>query len=63
MLLLKYMAFKSKRGWALCHLVALLRWNLFSYRDLWQWLDDPFNTPPETRPVRQIPLGFGQQTP
>lgn len=63
MLLLKYMAFKSKRGWALCHLVALLRWNLFTYRDLWQWLDDPFNTPPESRPVRQIPLEFGQQTP
>jgi len=28
-------------------LVALLRLNLFSYRNLWDWLDDPFETPPQ----------------
>jgi hypothetical protein len=26
--------------------VALLRWNLFTYRDLWAWIDRPFETPP-----------------
>lgn len=63
MLMLKYMAFKSKKGWTFCHLVALLRWNLFTYRDLWKWLNNPFNTPPEPSNIRQIPLGFGQQSP
>jgi hypothetical protein len=27
-------------------LVAFLRWNLFIYRDLWDWIDDPFDIPP-----------------
>ena len=46
MLLLKYLQFRSRLNWALSNLVALLRWNLFTYRDLWTWLDDPFETPP-----------------
>jgi hypothetical protein len=58
MLLIKYLQFRSKLGWALSNLVALLRWNLFSYRDLWEWIDDPFNTPPEPAKLRQIPLAF-----
>lgn len=45
MLLLKYLAFKSRLKWALSNMVALLRWNLFSYRDLWEWIDDPFQIP------------------
>ena len=32
--------------WALSNLVALLRWNLFAYRDLWVWIDDPYSHPP-----------------
>jgi hypothetical protein len=27
-------------------LAALLRQQLFFYRDLWAWLDDPFQAPP-----------------
>ncbi len=51
-LLLKYLQFKSRLGWALSNLVALVRWNLFTYRDLWKWLDDPYHTPPdETAPA------------
>jgi len=46
-LLFKYMQFKSKCALPLCRLVALLRLNLFTYRDLWGWLDDPFEVPPE----------------
>lgn len=56
MLLLKFLQFKSKLGWALSNLVALLRWNLFTYRDLWTWLDDPYETPPEISPPRQLSL-------
>jgi hypothetical protein len=46
MLLLRYLQLKSRFGWSLSNLVALLRMNLFTYRDLWAWLDDPFGTPP-----------------
>lgn len=45
MLLLKYLKMRSKASWALSNLVALLRWNLFTYRDLWAWIDKPFDTP------------------
>jgi hypothetical protein len=55
-LLLKYLQFKSRCGWALSHLVALLRWNLFSYRDLWSWLNQPLNTPPIAPPDSQLVL-------
>lgn len=47
MLLLKYLQLRSRLNWALSNLVALLRWNLFTYRDLWTWVDNPFNTPPQ----------------
>jgi len=52
-LLVKYLMFKSKLSWAFSNLVALLRWNLFSYRRLWEWIDNPFETPPEAPPPRQ----------
>jgi uncharacterized protein DUF4372/DDE family transposase len=56
MLLLKYLQLKSQLGWALSNLVALLRWNLFTYRDLWEWMDDPFETPPLSPPPQQLIL-------
>lgn len=46
MLVLKYLQLKSKYNWSLSTLAALLRQQLFFYRDLWTWLDDPFQTPP-----------------
>jgi len=51
-LLLKILQFKSTFGWALSNLVALLRWNLFSYRDLWEWTNRPFDTPPESPAIQ-----------
>ena len=51
-LLIRYLQFRSKCGWALCRLVALLRLNLFSYRNLWDWLNDPFDVPPEEPPYQ-----------
>jgi hypothetical protein len=59
MLLLKYLQFKARLGWSLSNLVALLRWNLFTYRNLWTWLDDPYETPPLGAPVEQMALGLG----
>lgn len=46
-LLLRYLQFQSRFHLPLCRLVALLRLNLFSYRNLWDWLNNPFETPPE----------------
>jgi IS4 transposase len=63
MLLIKFLQFKSKFGWALSNLVAFLRWNLFTYRDLWEWIDNPFDILPIVPKSVQIPLplmGLGQ---
>jgi hypothetical protein len=55
MLLIKYPQFKSKFQWSLSNLVAFLRWNLFTYRDLWESVDHPFDVPPiNPRPVQQV---------
>jgi hypothetical protein len=56
MLLLKYLQFRARLAWSLSNLVALLRWNLFTYRDLWKWLNHPFETPPEGPPDLQLAL-------
>jgi hypothetical protein len=56
MLLLKYLQLRSQRSWSLSNLVALLRWNLFTYRDLWTWLEDPFETPPLEPEPQQLAL-------
>ena len=56
MLLLKYMQLRSKREWSLSNLAALLRLNLLTYRDLWTWLDFPFETPLEEPPPLQPTL-------
>jgi hypothetical protein len=54
LLLLKYLQLKARFGWSLSTLVALLRMNLFAYRDLWAWLNEPYTGPPEpTEPVQQ----------
>jgi hypothetical protein len=45
MLLLKFLLLKSAWSWSLSNLAAMLRFNLLSYRDLWAWLDAPFDIP------------------
>lgn len=54
MLLIKYLQFKSKFAWSLSNLVAFLRWNLFTYRDLWEWIDNPF----DVLPLQQEPVQY-----
>lgn len=46
LLLLRWLHHLSKAGWSLSNLASMLRLNLFTYRNLRDWLDDPFNTPP-----------------
>lgn len=57
-LILKYLKLKSTFGWSLSNLVAMLRYNLFTYRDLWTWLDDPYQTPPITPELEQLSMNF-----
>lgn len=57
-LLLKYLKFRSSMNWSLSNLVAMLRYNLFTYRDLWLWLDNPFEVPAIVPVEEQLTLAF-----
>jgi len=57
-LLLKWLHYLSKAKWSLSNLAAMLRLNLFTYRDLRAWLDQPFSTPPLTIENIQLRLEF-----
>jgi transposase len=46
LLLLKYLQLRARFGWSLSNLAALLRQQLFVYRHLWEWIDQPFQPPP-----------------
>jgi hypothetical protein len=59
MLLLRYLQLKARFAWSLANLVALLRMNLFTYRDLWTWLHAPYTTPPLAVGAHQAELAFG----
>ncbi|HET8671760.1 MAG TPA: IS4 family transposase [Candidatus Saccharimonadales bacterium] len=56
MLLLKYLLLKSTWDWSLSNLAAMLRFNLLSYRDLWAWLDSPFEVPIAFATTQQLEL-------
>ncbi len=58
MLLLRYLQLSSRFGWSLANLVALLRMNLFTHRDLTAWLDKPFATPPDPQDNPQAAFAF-----
>ena len=57
-LLLKWMHHLSKAKWSLSNLASMLRLNLFTYRDLGAWLDNPFGTPPILPESQQLNLGL-----
>ena len=63
LLLLRWLHHLSRAAWSLSNLTTMLRLNLFTYRELMQWLHDPFGTPPDLpeagAPV-QLTLDFGQ---
>ncbi len=59
MLLLKYLQLRARFAWSLANLVALLRMNLFTHRDLWTWLDQPFEGPPTILTASQGVLDLG----
>ena len=60
MLMIKFLQVKSTFNWSLSNLVALLRQQLFVYRDLFTWLDDPYQAPPALAGIHdaQLKLAF-----
>jgi hypothetical protein len=58
MLLLRYLQLISQFGWSLSNLVALLRMNLFTHRDLRAWLKEPFAPPPDPQAQPQTALAL-----
>ena len=49
LLAVKFLQLQATFPWSLSRLIALLRQQLFVYRDLWRWLESPFEPP--------LPLG------
>ena len=63
LLVMKWLHYISKAGWSFSNLAALLRMNLFTYRDLMDWLNDPGNNEPIVPQYEQLTLthpSFGQ---
>ena len=63
LLLIKWMKHQSKAGWCLSLMASALRWNLFVYRDLREWLTDPTAWSIDPAPIGQLFLpipGIGQ---
>lgn len=59
LLLLKYLQLRARFGWSLSNLAALLRQQLFVYRDLFTWIDQPFQPPPLFDPgAQQLALSW-----
>jgi hypothetical protein len=58
MLILRYCQLKASFCWSLSNLVALLRMNLFTHRDFWRWLDEPYETPPLPYVEKQTTFAF-----
>jgi len=62
LMLLKYLHHLSKAKWSISNLASMVRLNLFTYRNLKDWLDDPFNKPPLLPDLLSQPAlpGLGQ---
>jgi hypothetical protein len=58
MLILRFLQLRSQFNWSLSNLVALLRMNLFTHRDLWAWLDHPFEVLPIPYESEQLQFTF-----
>jgi Transposase DDE domain/Domain of unknown function (DUF4372) len=45
LLAVKFLQLQAKFQWSLSRLIALLRQQLFVYRNLWRWIESPFEPP------------------
>jgi hypothetical protein len=63
LLLLKWLHYLSQARWSFSNLVSLLRLNLFTYRNIIEWLHQPYTTEPIVPAPLQFVItipGFGQ---
>ena len=58
MLMIRFLQLKARFGWSFSNLVYFLRMNLLVYRDLWDWLHDPFTAPPPEAMSSQLALAW-----
>ena len=60
LLAVKFLQLQASFCWSLSRLIALLRQQLFVYRDLWRWLESPFEPPVELteQDSPQLPLAL-----
>ena len=58
MLILRFLQLRSQFHWSLSNLVALLRINLFTYRDLWASLNKLFDVLPAPYEPKQVGLNL-----
>ncbi len=57
-LLLKYIQRRVRARWSLSNLVAMLRLNLLTHKNLWPWLEDPLQNPARPPGAMQLRLPF-----
>jgi len=62
MLILRYLQLLSTAKWSLSNLVAMLRQQLFVYRDLLAWLNKPREGPPQLAEIKQLSFEFSFRT-
>jgi hypothetical protein len=58
LLLLKWLHHLSKAAWSLSNPASMLRLNLFTYRELTQWINNPMGTPPLIPVAEQLTLAL-----
>jgi len=58
MLILRFLQLRYQFRWSLSKLVVLLRISLFTHRDLWDWLNKPFDVLPVPYEAEQFKLNF-----
>ena len=59
LLLIKFLQFKSSLHWSFSGLVFMLQHNLFRHKDLWSWINDPYEDPePELQSSEPFLPGF-----
>ena len=61
LLAVKFLQLQAKFSWSLSRLIALLRQQLFVYRDLWRWLESPFEPPMELTAADSPQLPFAME--
>lgn len=58
MLLIRHLQMLATYGWSLSNLVALLRQQLFVYRDMMAWINEPFAPPPDPPAAAQLAFPY-----